>query len=108
MKKKLFLLMLLCLISLPGLFAKPAEAAAPTNQIYVAKNEDAGLMGDVLLYSKGSGKYVLYLPGSADASKLCFSWESGNTVKDSSGNTMTSGKVVPIETTVAPISSSGI
>lgn len=93
MKKKLFLLMLLCLISLPGLFAKPAEAAAPTNQIYVAKNEDAGLMGDVLLYSKGSGKYVLYLPGAADAGKLCFSWGSSVTVTNTSGVNMVSGKV---------------
>ena len=48
MKKKLFLLALLCLLSVPGLFAKPAEAAAPTNQIYVAKNEDAVIFFDLI------------------------------------------------------------
>jgi uncharacterized repeat protein (TIGR02543 family) len=93
MKKKLFLLAVLCLLAVSGLFARPAEAAAPTNQIYVAKNESAGLMGDVHLYSKGSGKYALYLPGAADAGKLCFSWASTVTVTNGQGVALKSGQV---------------
>ena len=69
-----------------------AEALSTTTKtLYVAKNEAAGLHGDVVLIANGN-QYVLYLPGSADASKLCFSWKDSVTVKDSSGTVLTSGK----------------
>lgn len=77
---------------LGGNGAPEAQALSSTTKtLYVARNEAAGLYGDVILIANGS-QYVLYLPGSADASKLCFSWASSVTVKDSSGTVMTSGK----------------
>ena len=97
--KKRFLILLLIVILLSCVAGRvdlkitpEVEALSETSsRLHVEKNESAGLYGDVILIVDGND-YVLYLPGSADASKLCFSWESGNTVKDSSGNTMTSGK----------------
>lgn len=82
------------LLILPGLLAPRAQAVAiPTDSMYVAKNESAGLMGDVLLYRKSSGQYALYLPGSADAGKLCFSWAGTVTVTNENGVKMVSGKL---------------
>jgi len=77
---------------LRGNAAPEAQALSTTTKtLYVAKNEDAGLYGDVVLIANGN-QYVLYLPGSADAGKLCFSWKDSVTVKDSSGTVLTSGK----------------
>jgi len=88
------LLAVALLLILPGLLSPRAEAAtAPTNNMYVAKNEAAGLMGDVLLFSKGSGKYALYLPGDAESGKLNFSWANSVTVTNESGVKFVSGKL---------------
>ena len=95
MKKRVFIgiLVLLLVLCAAGVFAMPkAKALSNTSsRLYVAKNENAGLYGDVILISKSS-EYILYLPGSADAGKLCFTWGSDTTVKDSAGKTLSSGK----------------
>ena len=103
------LLAVALLLILPGILAPRAEAVTvPTNNMYVAKNESAGLMGDVLLFSKGSGKYALYLPGAADAAKLNFSWASSVTVTNEYGVKFVSGKLsVPAPGTSAKYTVNG-
>lgn len=103
------LLAVALLLILPGILAPRAEAVtAPTGNMYVAKNEAAGLMGDVLLFSKGSGKYALYLPGAADAAKLNFSWASSVTVTNEYGVKFVSGKLsVPAPGTSAKYTVNG-
>ena len=103
------LLAVALLLILPGILAPRAEAVTvPTGNMYVAKNESAGLMGDVLLFSKGSGKYALYLPGAADAAKLNFSWASSVTVTNEYGVKFVSGKLpVPAPGTSAKYTVNG-
>ena len=44
------------------------------SQLYVAPNAEAGLAGEIAVKFSLAGA-TLYLPGKADASKLCFSWD---------------------------------
>ena len=98
MKKRWLLLLLAILLVCGAVYALDLDVAQDvqalsntSKRLYVAKNESAGLYGDVILISKSS-EYILYLPGSADAGKLCFTWDSDTTVKDSSGKTLVSGQ----------------
>ena len=94
MKKRMLLAFCLLLgVALAAfLCSTPAEAATAPN-VYVAKNEAAGLMGDVDLFANSDGKLTIYLPGSAKTDRLYLSWGSSVTVKNSSGTVQTSGKV---------------
>jgi len=61
--------------------------------LYVEKTKSAGLRGDVKVtvdFPAGGG--VLYLPGSADTAKLCFSWSGKNVTFSKDGKTYKSGK----------------
>lgn len=80
-----------CLLSF---FDSTPEAQAlsdPGDSLYVAKNESAGLYGDVILIPDSSS-YTLYLPGSADPTKLFFTWGNDTTVLDSNGAPIVSGQ----------------
>ena len=68
--------------------------------ICVEKNKDVGLRGEVrvtLDFPNAGG--VVYLPGAADASKLCFSWDTKGVTFSKDGKTYKSGK--------APIAKAG-
>lgn len=76
----LALIMLLCLFPISALAASLGDVV-----LTVCANEDAGLGGDVAVeFNKSGNNYAgtLYLPGSADTSKLFFSWSDGVTVAD--------------------------
>ena len=61
--------------------------------LYVDKTKSAGLRGDVkVAVDFPSGGGVLYLPGSADTSKLCFSWVGKDITFSKDGKTFKSGK----------------
>ena len=94
MKKSVcFLLLAALLIGVAALMPVPeAKALSATNEkLYVEENPAAGLYGRLCLLVEGNSNYTLYLPGSADAKKLSFSWGNSTTVKDSSGRVLTSG-----------------
>ena len=81
--------------------AKESDLKSVFNsRLYVDKNKDAGLDGrvDVKLDLIGATG-TLYLPGSADASKLCFAW-------DAEGVTVTKDGVV-YENGTAPVAPAG-
>lgn len=61
--------------------------------VYVEKTKSAGLRGEVrvmLDFPNAGG--VLYLPGSADTKKLCFSWSGKDVTFSKDGKTYKSGK----------------
>ena len=61
--------------------------------LYVDKTKSAGLRGDVkVAVDFPSAGGVLYLPGSADTSKLCFSWVGKDITFSKDGKTFKSGK----------------
>lgn len=80
-----------CLLSFFDSTPEAQALSAPSSHLYVAKNESAGLYGDVILIPDSSS-YTLYLPGSADPTKLCFSWGNDVTVFDQNGIQQVSGQ----------------
>ena len=115
MKKvwKLFLILSLVLTMVAGALSVSAFAATEKKSsteitlekllpkaICVEKNKDVGLRGEVrvtLDFPNAGG--VVYLPGAADASKLCFSWDTKGVTFSKGGKTYKSGK--------APIAKAG-
>ena len=94
MKKTVSILLLAALLmGFAVLMPMPeAKAMSVTNEkLYVEEDPAAGLYGRLCLVFAGDSKYTLYLPGSADAEKLCFSWSDSTTVKDKDGTLLTSG-----------------
>ena len=100
MKKRIFS----CLLAAVLLFgaagfsfikeAPRAQAATDSSpEIYVAKNEAAGLYGDVLSVNISGTRYGLFLPGSADVSRLFLAWSEETTVTDNLGTVLVSGQV---------------
>lgn len=91
MKKKLlsiFLAVAMMIALLPAeTFAAPANTEVTSLSgvsFTVEANNDAGLGGDVkVTFTKSGSNYsgTLYLPGSADISKLMLSWNAGVTVE---------------------------
>lgn len=74
--------------------APQAQAVSPlSTTLCVAKNEAAGLYGDVAVQHMTGQRYMLCLPGSADPSKLYLSWPDSITVTDRLGTALISGQV---------------
>lgn len=74
--------------------APQAQAVSPlSTTLCVAKNEAAGLYGDVAVQRMTGQRYMLCLPGSADPSKLYLSWPDSITVTDRLGTALISGQV---------------
>ena len=92
-KRMLWMLALVLSVVLVSFLSTSPAAAATSPRVYVAKNTDAGLMGDVELIANSAGSYTLYLPGSAKVGQLYLSWDPSVTVKNSAGTVQTSGKV---------------
>lgn len=97
MKKRImaWLLTLCMIVTLVPLMAVSAFAAsAPSVQLYVAKNEAAGLGGNVSISVKSTSKGyegTLYLPGSADTSACFLSWNEADVTLSADGVTYESG-----------------
>ena len=109
MKKRIFLtaVVLLGIFLMAFLWTPPAEAASYPH-LYVAKNEAAGLLGDVDLFVSSTGSFTLYLPGSAKTDQLYLSWDNSDTVKNSAGAVLSSGKVaVPAPDTTITLKING-
>ena len=81
---------------------EPAEAEAASGEtdvhsvfhagFYVEANPAAGLKGRVAVsFDPGGSIGTLYLPGSADVSQLCFSWENTSVTVTRDGETLESG-----------------
>ena len=96
-------MVLTMVVSVLGVSAFAAEDKQNKNEItlekllpkalYVDKTKSAGLRGDVkVAVDFPSGGGVLYLPGSADTSKLCFSWVGKDITFSNGGKTYKSGK----------------
>ena len=84
MKKRIFLTaVVLSGIFLMAFLRTPSAEAASDPHLYVAKNEAAGLMGDVDLFAGSTGSFTLYLPGSAKTDHLYLSWDNSVTVENS-------------------------
>ena len=92
-KRMLWMLALVLSVVLMAFLSTSPAAAATSPRVYVAKNTDAGLMGDVQLIANSAGSYTLYLPGSAKVGQLYLSWDPSVTVKNSAGTTLQSGAV---------------
>ena len=110
MKRTLAVVLLLCMFVtlLPGMaFAvdetPEADAAAQeakesdvksvfSSDLYVAPNPEAGLAARIAVkFDVIGANGTLYLPGKADASKLCFSWDDTGIAVSADGATYESG-----------------